>query len=724
MKRFIFKGLVIIFFAPSASFGAISDYIYPYSKVPSFSNYGTTGLIQMPSARLHEEGSIAISWSDADPYQRGSIVAYPFSWFEASYQYTDVNNALYSDVKAFSGDQTYKDKSFDTKFKLLSESRYLPAIAIGARDIGGTGIFSSEYIVGTKKIFNVDFTAGIGFGALSGNRIKNPFQSLDDRFLKRTIEGEGRGGEFNSGTLFSGPAGSFGGIEVFLPNLKGARLKIEYDGTDYSVEGFPFGRESFTFAFEPVKQADSRINIGFLYPLSNNVHFKLSYIKGNTLSFGFSVQAPLAKKDPLFKKNDPLLPVQNANIIRKVNLKERSYVYKSSLKYLNDRKFYLQAANIDNNKLEVVYAQSKYQSFPQSTGRVLTVLDSIAPDYIEKFSVSNTNGSLGMHTVEVDRKIFAELKRDKLHKLLANHTNIRGYEHDLESYEFQPKSKFPVTLWKLAPAIRSQIGGPDGFYFGDLRLAFHSETLFSKRLSFLNSISYGLYNTFDDLQLASDSVLPHVRTDIVKYLKRSTQFSIQRSQVNLFLNPRENLYAKFSFGLMEEMFGGIGGEVLYRPFDNNFGIGAELWSVKQRKYDMLFGFGDYETVTGHLNFHYVEPRTQIKLSLKGGKFLAKDSGIDYDLSRRFKSGLQMGVFLSQTDISKQEYGEGSFKKGFYFHIPVQIFFDKFAKGTAGFGLMPTTRDGAIYLIHSHPLWGVTEQANRQSLARDWDDVYD
>jgi hypothetical protein len=56
----------------------INDYIYPYSN-PSYSNYGTLGLIQMPSARMLEEGTLAFSWSGNDPYLRGSILAYPFS---------------------------------------------------------------------------------------------------------------------------------------------------------------------------------------------------------------------------------------------------------------------------------------------------------------------------------------------------------------------------------------------------------------------------------------------------------------------------------------------------------------------------------------------------------------------------------------------------------------------------------------------------------------------
>ena len=75
----------------------------------------------MPNARFFEAGSLAFNWSHNDPYINGSIIAYPFSWLEASYQYTDINNALYSDNEAFSGKQSYKDKGFDAKFRLLKE---------------------------------------------------------------------------------------------------------------------------------------------------------------------------------------------------------------------------------------------------------------------------------------------------------------------------------------------------------------------------------------------------------------------------------------------------------------------------------------------------------------------------------------------------------------------------------------------------------------------------
>ena len=140
---------------------------------------------------------------------------------------------------------------------------------------------------------------------------------------------------------------------------------------------------------------------------------------------------------------------------------------------------------------------------------------------------------------------------------------------------------------------------------------------------------------------------------------------------------------------------------------------------------MMFGYRNgYKTVTGHINMYYTEPRSQVTVAIKGGKFLAKDSGINFDFSRRFRTGVRIGAFFSLTDISREEFGEGSFDKGFYFNVPIQLFSDEYTKQSQSFGLRPLTRDGAQFLIHSHHLWGVTDQAHSNNLTRDWSDFYD
>ena len=706
------------------SYGGIYDYKYPNHSSESFSNYGGVGLIQMPSARMHEAGTLAFSWAKFDPYLRGSIVAYPFSWFEASYQYTDINNALYSNSPGFSGDQTYKDKGFDAKFRLFTESAYIPEISVGARDLAGTGVFSSEFIVGSKRINNLDVTLGVGWGIMSNNSIGNPLAQISDSLASRTNLSGTKGGEFNTGYFFRGNAGIFGGVELVLPNMKGLRVKVEYDGNDYEQEGFPLGRSSFNLAFAPVRRQESKFNFGIVYPVNNNIHLTLSQIKGNTINFGFSIQASLGKKTPLFKKNDPHTKVKNAEVLKKLNAREQRYVFLTSLQELGRRKLALQNAHIEGDTLEVVYSQNKYKSFILSTGRVAKVLDEIVPDNINYFKISNINGGIGMHSIKIDRKQFHDQEENNYYKLVKRTSEVLPYKYEPENYEFSPKSQYPALFWKLSPSIRSQVGGPDGFYFGDLRLAWNSEAIFTKNLTLVSTASAGIIDGFDDLKLASDSIIPHVRTEIVQYLKQSSAFGIHRIQLNYFMTPTSNVYAKVSMGILEEMFGGVGGEILYRPFGSNYGVGAELWRVKQRDYDQMFKFIDYETTTGHINLFYKEPISKVIIALKAGRFLAEDSGVNFDFSRRFKSGLRIGAFFSVTDISKAEFGEGSFDKGFYFYIPVDIFFQQYSKGTSGFGLKPLTRDGAAPLVHSHHLWGITEQAQKVNLDRDWDDIYD
>jgi hypothetical protein len=724
-EKFIILKCILIFFAITSTplQASTFDYIYPRHHIPSFSNFGTVGLIQMPTARMHPAGTVGFSWSHNDPYINGSIIAYPFSFLEASYSYTDINNALYSDVEAFSGKQTYKDKGFDFKIRLFKERRLLPVISAGFRDLAGTSIFSSEYIVATKRINNLDITFGMGWGIFDQNRVKNPFDYLSDRFKDRSKSGNTQGGEFDVNTFFSGSAGLFGGIEYIIPNVNGLRLSLEYDGTNYKKEGFPFGRKSFKFAFEPVKQPDSRINFGFTYPVNKHLQLKLNYVKGNTINFGFSLHGSFGGKNPVRKKKDPVKKIINQKEYKYVSGLDDLYLYRNTLRFLDENKLNIQKADLTDNIYSIQYAQSTHASHLRASGRVATILDQITPDHVNKFVITNVNAGMPMNTITVDRDKFTRYQEEKIPVLGVKSLELKPADNN-RVYKYNPSADFPKIFWKIAPQIRSQIGGPDGFYFGDLRMQASSETVFSKNLTFLASGSFGIFDTFDEIKLTSDSILPHVRTDIVKYLQQSSDYNIKRAQLNWFNSLSPNIYSKISAGLLEEMFGGFGGEVLFRPFHKNYAIGAELWRVKQRDYEMLFKFRDYDITTGHINIYYTEPRSQVLIALKGGKFLAGDSGINFDFSRRFKSGLRIGAFFSRTDISKVEFGEGSFDKGFYFHLPIEIFFESYSKVNTSWGLRPLTRDGAAYLNHSHHLWGVTEQAQIINFTRDFDDLYD
>lgn len=157
------------------------------------------------------------------------------------------------------------------------------------------------------------------------------------------------------GYFFSGKVGIFGGAEIFLPNLNGMRLKIEYDSTDYELEGFPFGEESFNFAFDNVRQPRSKINFGIVYPVFESFHLKLNYVKGNTINFGFAFNANFGPKDPIIPKRDKPRKIQDPSIYKSLAAKSNSNLYKITLMELNPRGFALQDATLEDNTYKIVF---------------------------------------------------------------------------------------------------------------------------------------------------------------------------------------------------------------------------------------------------------------------------------------------------------------------------------------------------------------------------------
>ena len=58
------------------------------------------------------------------------------------------------------------------------------------------------------------------------------------------------------------------------------------------------------------------------------------------------------------------------------------------------------------------------------------------------------------------------------------------------------------------------------------------------------------------------------------------------------------------------------------------------------------------------------------LHLSYGEYLAGDKGYTFDFSRRFRNGVSMGAFITRTNVTSEQFGEGSFDKGVYFTIPL------------------------------------------------------
>ena len=151
-------------------------------------------------------------------------------------------------------------------------------------------------------------------------------------------------------------------------------------------------------------------------------------------------------------------------------------------------------------------------------------------------------------------------------------------------------------------------------------------------------------------------------------------------------------------GILEEMFSGYGMEYLYFDQTKNYALGFELFSVKKRDYNLRFGTLDFKNTTGFMNLYYRNYNIipfDAKISV--GEYLAGDKGATFELSRSFENGANFGVFATFTDVSSNEFGEGSFDKGIFFNIPVNTNFARYT-------WRPLTKDPGARLTRKHTLY--------------------
>ena len=81
-----------------------------------------------------------------------------------------------------------------------------------------------------------------------------------------------------------------------------------------------------------------------------------------------------------------------------------------------------------------------------------------------------------------------------------------------------------------------------------------------------------LYNTFNEFNNPSFNHPSKVRSDIQDYLSEGKN-NIQRLELDYVWSPGKNVFARVDIGYLEEMFGGFGGEVYYRPFESQLSLG-------------------------------------------------------------------------------------------------------------------------------------------------------
>lgn len=217
----------------------------------------------------------------------------------------------------------------------------------------------------------------------------------------------------------------------------------------------------------------------------------------------------------------------------------------------------------------------------------------------------------------------------------------------------------------------------------------------SREIRFEGEAQANVLSDFSALE-APNSELPHVRSDLLYYYLKGKN-GIAELQGSYFTTLAPGLYGLMRAGILESMFCGGGGEILWRPDGERWAFGGTLYEVWQRGFDRLFDLMSYHVLTGHVSAYYESPWYGLNFQADVGRYLAGDTGGTLTVSRRFDTGVEIGLFATLTNVPFSKFGEGAFDKGFLIRIPLDFMTPLNSQSEFDMALRPVMRDGGQML---------------------------
>lgn len=635
------------------------------------------GYFSMPSARMGQEGEIAVGYGYVPPYIHYNVRFQLVDFLEVTGSYR-VFKGVDDPVLTPLGFGDFSDKGANVKLSLFSPeaSRYrLPGLAIGLEDFIGTSAFKAYYIVLTQVYLNHDLEISLGYGARRihkwfGGMIWMPFRRMRWEYLKDLA------------------------------------FVLEYDAIPYrdqTIEPHPKGRNKFT-----------HWHLGLKYRLWDNIDFSVAYIRGEKFAFTVSTFYNFGMTKGLIPKIDDPLPYQApVNYQALGDLRPDDVMIQDFIYALGDQGFEVTEGWLSDDEgrkvLRLNIHNLIYRDERMLRARLNAVLSALVPDDIDDIIV----------VIDVISMPIQELHYEAAYLRLFRDQEIGRYELEIltplreVTYPniFTSKLLFKrqMEYWnlELLPKTQTLFGSSRGKFKYSLGLTLAINGFILDNVFY--SIKFG-YFFFSDMQHLTDvdrlnpSQIINVRTDLINYFQQKS-ITIDEAYMEKVYNWGKGWYTRLSIGLFEQEYGGVASEWLYYPVESDWAIGMSFAVVKKRtpegigftdKVRKLDGFkAHYEKFLGtqyFLNFYYNWRCTNLQFKFSAGKFLANDYGLRTEVCRYFPSGLQLGFWYTYTNahdvINNQIYHD----KGIFCSVPLDILYTKTSRSRWGYGLAAWLRD--------------------------------
>jgi membrane-associated phospholipid phosphatase len=655
----------------------------------------------MPNAVVEADATTSIGYSYDNPYATfwASSAILPFFQLSGSYVGTTGLQGFTNESGGYgSGYGRNKDKVVDVKLKLWGETASLPGVAIGASDFFGTELFKGQYIVATKT-----------FGAA-------------------------RNMELSIGHGFRRPDGLFAGARYGFVSAPRWAVVAEYDANEY--------RKDYQAQLTDASKRRKGPAVGLEYRwgwLGAQIARHRDHFSANAY-----ISIPFAEREfiPKLYEPAPFDPKKAPARVSNAEWQQDSSRGAALAEALIKQDFKNVRVELDGNVLKLTLTNNRISNMGRAIGRAARTALAFAPEGTRTIHVTYTKLEQPIATYE-----FQDVQR--LTDYLTGLVNRDAFLQTVLVRYATPADRINDQQGLLASVSEEGSGlavqaGQDGnivqvvsedreanrfkvvpkisFFFNDpsgaLRYEMAAAANYDKRLgqgTYLNSaFKLNLLENVSGVTQASNSLLPHVRTDIAEY-KRGGRFKLNRLLLNQYLTLDERVYARASAGFYEEMYRGVGGQVLYLPKASHWAADITVDALQQRGYKGWFDKRDYKTVTALGALHYKLPY-DITATARAGRFLARDEGVRLEFKRRFQSGVEIGAWYTKTngkDITNPGTPTNPYNdKGIFLSVPLNIMLPTDTQANAGVGLSPWTRDVGQMVASPGDLYDLFEQPRR------------
>lgn len=647
---------------------------------------GQTGLVNMPDARVEADGTFRFGASNADPYFTLWGAATLLPRLQLSGRYTTIDGVPGFANKPELGD--YKDKAFDAKVLLSHESELIPAVSLGSRDIVGTQLFHANFIAFSKRIADFDVSIGYGDGRLRG---------------------------------------FFGGVRYAPAWWRELGFVLEYDANDYqkdiSAERSGAGARAggVTYAVE--------YRYGWLGS-------QLSY-QGGEVGANVYLSIPLMQREFIAKIDEPgpYTAVTSQPDAREWRDDPRRV--EELARALDRHGFTDIGLQLTGDTLHLTLSHPRISLLGRAVGRATRIALLRGPRDLAALSVTCTENGIALVTYRLEnlpavRAYFAGTASSvELENAVTIHyastEDARRFRHEAALVFGEPQDATFATsdrlrFDKVTPFLHAFTFAPFSMrvFFNDPGEPFRYDTFsalsYSKQVwpgLFVNGIArLTLFENVSDITQVSNSLLPHVRTDIAEYKRKNDRLRVETLLANKYWQPFERVYTRWSAGYYEEMFGGVGTQWLYLPQSGNWAADIAVDRLTQRAPGENLGFRAYTVTTALVSLHYRFPDYGVTTTARFGRFLAKDEGVRLELKRRFRSGVELGFWYTRTnedDITNPGTPEHPYRdKGVFLSVPLGSMLTRDSRERANLALADYTRDVGQMVVSPGDLYRLAE----------------